>query len=88
VAAVLSVTLLCSLIALLHKISVSDCYFETHREACKLTFAYSLRALKLLFENSDAISSTTKYVLSELYLEFYEDQSPDTSEDGETPMTE
>ena len=56
---IFSITLLCSLIALLHKISVSDCYFETHREACKLTFAYSLRALKLLFENSDAVSSTT-----------------------------
>ena len=67
-----SMTLLCALIALLHKISLSDRYFESHREACKLTFAYSLRALKLLFENSDAINSTTskdnRYIVAEVTL--------------------
>ena len=58
-----STVLLCLLIALLHKISVSDRYFDSHREACKFSFVFSLHSLKLLFKDNHAVNSTTsKYI--------------------------
>ena len=51
--------LLSALVALLHKISLSDRYFDSHREACKFSFVFALRSLKLLFKDSPTVNSTT-----------------------------
>ena len=46
--------LVCELLSLLHKVSVFDRYFDSHREDCKNAYAFVLNSLSWLLKDTPA----------------------------------
>ena len=65
-----SLALVCELLSLLHKVSVFDRYFDSHREDCRNTYAFVLNTLSWLLNDTPLERECEENCLAEnLYID-------------------